>query len=71
MKDSHEIRYKIWTTSQLARCEIRDRVDLQIDGHIQHLVSDVITSMRSNQVEEIRRWTAYDCKGFSRNLTQG
>lgn len=71
MKDSHEIRYKIWTASQLVRCEIRDRVDLQIDGHIQHLISGRINSMRFDQVEQIRRWIAYDRKGFSRNLTQG
>jgi hypothetical protein len=77
MKDSHEIRYKIWTASQLARSEIREEVDLQIDEHIQHLVSDRAITIIADQVEEIRgwtrpsRWTAYDRKGLSRNLTQG
>ena len=71
MKNSHETRYKIWTASQLAQNEIREMIDLQVDGYIQHLISGRINSMRSDQVEQIRRWTAYDRKGFSRNLTQG
>jgi len=71
MKDSHETRHKIWTASQLARCEIREEVGLQIDGRIQHLVADRAITIIADQVEEIRRWTLFNRKGFSRNLTQG
>jgi len=71
MKDSHEIRYKIWTASQLTCSEIRDRIDLQIDAHVHENIVNKIANIGSDQVDTIRRWTAYDRKGFSRNLTQG
>ena len=71
MKDSHETRHKIWTASQLALSEIRDRIDLQIDVYVHEHIVNIIANIGSNQVEQIRRWTAYDRKGLSRNLTQG
>jgi len=71
MKNRHEIRYKIWTASQVAQSEIRDMIALQVDVNIQDLISVRINNIGSDQVNTIRWWTAYDRKGFSRNLTQG